>query len=238
MLMHAPIVVAICGSFRDKSYTRVALGHALAAASDAGAKTELIDLREWELPLFDPDDRKRGDAAKLKQVVGDADAVLMGTPVYHGMVSSALKSAFDYLGKDEFEDTTVGLLATAGGGSYGPTLEHLRTGVRTVHGWTLPHEVGIRGRLRSSKTASSSTLTSKHGSPNSVGWPRSTRESSHARCKAHNSLTSRRPTASNGRNQPDVESPDDPYEPANPAGTKSGQIPDAFQLPWADGAGP
>jgi len=145
MLMHAPIVVAICGSLRDKSYTRVALGHALAAASDAGAKTELIDLREWELPLFDPDDRKRGDAAKLKQVVGDADAVLMGTPVYHGMVSSALKSAFDYLGKDEFEDTTVGLLATAGGGSYGPTLEHLRTGVRTVHGWTLPHEVGIRG---------------------------------------------------------------------------------------------
>jgi NAD(P)H-dependent FMN reductase len=69
----------------------------------------------------------------------------MGTPVYHGMVSSALKSAFDYLGKDEFENTTVGLLATAGGGSYAPTLEHLRTGVRTVHGWTLPHEVGIRG---------------------------------------------------------------------------------------------
>jgi len=61
------------------------------------------------------------------------------------MVSSALKNAFDYLGKDEFAGKTVGLLATAGGGSYAPTLEHLRTGVRTVHGWTLPHEVGIRG---------------------------------------------------------------------------------------------
>jgi len=61
------------------------------------------------------------------------------------MISSAFKNAFDYLGKDEFAGTTVGLLATAGGGSYGPTLEHLRTGIRTVHGWTLPHEVGIRG---------------------------------------------------------------------------------------------
>ena len=143
--MEAPTVVAICGSLRDESYTRLALQHALAAASEAGAETELIDLREWELPLFDPDHRDRGDAAKLKQVVGDADAVLLGTPVYHGMISSALKSAFDYLDKDEFEGTTVGLLATAGGGSYGPTLEHLRTGVRTVHGWTLPHQVGIRG---------------------------------------------------------------------------------------------
>lgn len=140
-----PTVVAICGSLRDTSYTRLALGHALDAAEDAGAETELIDLRDWDLPLFDPDDRDRGDAGALRRVVGDADAVLMGTPVYHGMVSSALKNAFDYLGSDEFEDTTVGLLATAGGGSYAPTLEHLRTGVRTVHGWTLPHEVGIRG---------------------------------------------------------------------------------------------
>jgi len=68
----------------------------------------------------------------------------MGTPVYHGMVSSTLKNAFDYLGKDEFEHTVVGLLATAGGGSYAQTLEHLHTGVRTAHGWVLPHEVGIR----------------------------------------------------------------------------------------------
>ena len=140
-----PSVVAVCGSLREESTTRLALEHALDAAAEAGARTELIDLREWDLPLFDPDDRDRGDAERLRQVVGDADAVLLGTPVYHGMVSSALKSAFDYLGRDEFENTTVGLLATAGGGSYAPTLEHLRTGVRTVHGWALPHEVGIRG---------------------------------------------------------------------------------------------
>lgn len=144
-MSETPTVVAICGSLRNTSYTQLALEHALAAAEDAGAETKLVDLRQWDLPLFDPDERDRGDAPELRRVVGDADAVLMGTPVYHGMVSSALKSAFDYLGKDEFEDTTVGLLATAGGGSYAQTLEHLRTGIRTVHGWTLPHEVGIRG---------------------------------------------------------------------------------------------
>jgi NAD(P)H-dependent FMN reductase len=139
-----PLVVAICGSLRETSYTRFALEGALAGARESGARTKLVDLREWDLPLFDPDDRERGDASRLKRLVRDADAVLLGTPVYHGMVSSALKNAFDYLSKVEFEGTIVGLLATAGGGSYAATLEHLRTGVRTVHGWALPHEVGIR----------------------------------------------------------------------------------------------
>lgn len=137
-------VVAISGSLRDESTTRVALQHALDAAKEAGATPSLIDLREYELPLFDPDDRDRGDAERLKRQVRNADAVIIGTPVYHGMVSSAFKNAFDYLGKDEFRGKTVGLLVTSGGGTYGPTLEHLRTGIRTVRGWTLPHEVGIR----------------------------------------------------------------------------------------------
>jgi len=140
----APLVVAIAGSLRETSTTRFALEHALDEAETTGATTELIDLRQWNLPLFDPDDRVRGDAGALKRLVADADAVVLGTPVYHGMISSALKNAFDYLGRDEFDDTTVGLLATAGGGSYAQTLEHLRTGVRTVYGWCLPHEVGIR----------------------------------------------------------------------------------------------
>jgi len=43
-------------------YDSGAPGHALDAAADAGAETELIDLREWDLPLFDPDHRDRGDA--------------------------------------------------------------------------------------------------------------------------------------------------------------------------------
>ncbi len=141
---HMTTVVAISGSLRDGSYTRTALQHVLDAAEDAGADTELIDPRELDLPLFDPDNRDVGDSDYLKRTVDEADAIILGTPVYHGTLSSALKNALDYLGKDEFEGKTVGLLAVAGGGGYGRTLEHLRTSVRTVRGWTLPHEVGIR----------------------------------------------------------------------------------------------
>lgn len=139
-----PKVVAIAGSLRDGSYTRLALEHALDAAREAGGDVELVDLREWNLPLFDPDDRDRGDVEAFKRTVREADAVLFGSPVYHGTISSALKNALDYCGFDEFENTTVGLVAVAGGGTFGPTLDHMRTAARTMHAWTLPHQVGIR----------------------------------------------------------------------------------------------
>ncbi|SFC19946.1 NAD(P)H-dependent FMN reductase [Halobiforma haloterrestris] len=141
-----PTVVAVSGSLREGSYTRTALQYALRAAADAGAETRLLDLREYDLPVYDPDreDTEQGDALELQRLVREADAVALGTPVYHGSYSGALKNFHDYCGWDEYEDTTVGLLATAGGGSYGSTLDHLRITVRGVHGWVLPHQVGIR----------------------------------------------------------------------------------------------
>lgn len=138
-----PHVVAIAGSLRDDSTTRLALERALSAAESAGATTRLVDLREYDLPVFDADDREVGDADRLKTAVERADGVLLGTPVYHGSYSGALKNALDYLSKDEFEATTVGLLASAGGSFPRPTLEHLRTISRTLGAWTLPHQVAI-----------------------------------------------------------------------------------------------
>jgi NAD(P)H-dependent FMN reductase len=138
-------VVAVCGSRRDGSYTRTALTYALDAAAEAGAETSLLDLGAVDLPLYHPDEDEQGESAALTRQVREADGVLLGSPVYHGSYSSTLKNFHDYCGFDEYEDTTVGLLATAGGGSYGSTLDHMRITVRGVHGLVVPHQVGIRG---------------------------------------------------------------------------------------------
>ncbi|QCC49826.1 NADPH-dependent FMN reductase [Halapricum salinum] len=141
--MTAPHVVAVAGSLRDASYTRVALERALEAASEAGASTDLIDLRNLDLPVFDADAREVGDAAQLQQRIDEADSILLGTPVYHGSYSSALKNALDYCGFDEFEKKTVGLLGVAGGSFPITALEHLRSVCRALDCWVIPHQAAL-----------------------------------------------------------------------------------------------
>jgi NAD(P)H-dependent FMN reductase len=138
-------VLAICGSRREESATRVALTAALDEAEAAGATTELLDLRSVDLPPLDADDdaEDQGDGARLLRAVDDADAVLLGTPVYHGSFSGVLKNALDYCGFDEFEGKTVGLLAVAGGSFPVTALDHLRSVCRALNCWVVPHQTAI-----------------------------------------------------------------------------------------------
>lgn len=138
-----PVVVGVSGSRREGSYTRVGVAHALRAAAAAGAETELIDLRRWDLPAYDPDADGGVRVAVFADRLRRADAIILGSPVYHGSYASTLKTALDWVGSDEFEDATVGLLTVAGGSAYATTLEHMRQVVRHVHGWVLPHQVAI-----------------------------------------------------------------------------------------------
>jgi len=137
-------VAAIVGSLRDGSYTRPACRHTLAgAAAFDDVETDLIDLRELSLPVYDPDRDDGGDATELKRRVEAADSIVLGSPVYHGSYSSALKNALDYCGFDEFEETTVGLLCVAGGAFPTTTLDHLRSVGRALNAWVVPHQVAI-----------------------------------------------------------------------------------------------
>jgi NAD(P)H-dependent FMN reductase len=136
-------IVAIVGSQSDDSVTRIAAEQTMEAARTAGATTDCLDLREWALPTFDADAQDAGDAPELRRQVRAADAVLLATPMYHGSYASPLKTALDYCGFEEFEDTTVGLLAVAGGGFPLPALEHLREVCRALEAWTLPTQVAV-----------------------------------------------------------------------------------------------
>ncbi|WP_018259256.1 NADPH-dependent FMN reductase [Halomicrobium katesii] len=136
-------VVGICGSLREGSYTRQSLRVALTAAAAAGGDTDLLDLREWDLPVFDPDAEDAGDAAAFRERIREADSILLGTPVYHGSFSTPMKNALDYCGFDEFENKTVGLLCVAGGGFPVTALEHLRSIGRSLDCWVIPHQAAI-----------------------------------------------------------------------------------------------
>lgn len=65
-------VVALCVSLRNESKTRIALNEALEAAGRVGATTDLVDLRSYDLPPFDADNRSVGDAKSLQLTVQEA----------------------------------------------------------------------------------------------------------------------------------------------------------------------
>jgi len=142
-MIDEPTIVAITGSQRDGSHTATAVDVALEQARHAGAQTDHVDLSTLDLPLFDPDRPDAGDAAALRRRVRAADAVLLATPMYHGSVASPLKTALDYCGFDEFEGTTVGLLAVSGGAFPTAALDHLRIVARALDAWVLPHQAAV-----------------------------------------------------------------------------------------------
>ena len=137
-------VAALVGSLREGSYTRLACDRALAVADhDEQVETDCIDLREFDLPVYNSDLDEPGDSAELLARVKQADSVLLGSPNYHGSYSAPLKNALDYCGFDEFENTTVGLLTVAGGSFPTGALDHLRIVARAVNAWVLPHQVAV-----------------------------------------------------------------------------------------------
>jgi NAD(P)H-dependent FMN reductase len=140
-------VAALCGSLRENSFTAAALRIALEGARQFGATTELIDLRDYNLPLHagvTSSDDSSGDVRKLKRLAKAADALILGTPEYHGSFSGVLKNALDFLTFDEMEGKMIGLIGVSGGamGAF-DALNGLRSVGRALHAWVLPQQVTI-----------------------------------------------------------------------------------------------
>ena len=138
-----PHLIAVCGSRREGSYTRRTLQEALSGVEAAGGTTELLDLAEMDLPPLDPDIDVAGDGDVVRKKIREADAVILGTPMYHGSYSGVLKNALDHCGFDEFENTTVGLLVVSVGPFATPALNHLRVVCRSLNAWVLPYQAAV-----------------------------------------------------------------------------------------------
>lgn len=138
-------MVAVSGSLSPDSSTTKALTIALESARAAGADAELIDLREYKLPFassgFAAEDYP--DVARFNDLMHAADAIIWGTPEYHGSFTGALKNAID-LGYEQYSGKLVALVGVAGGaiGAIN-ALSHLRVVARQLHAWVLPQQVSV-----------------------------------------------------------------------------------------------
>lgn len=121
-------ILAFAGSARKESLNKKLLKIVAAGAEDAGALLTMVDLAEFEMPLFNQDlEIEQGmpeKAGELKQLMIEHDGFLIASPEYNSAFSPLLKNSLDWASRAEgdvepplvaFKGKTAGIVATSPG---------------------------------------------------------------------------------------------------------------------------
>ncbi|MDX6690938.1 MAG: reductase [Solirubrobacteraceae bacterium] len=154
-MSRAPKIVGLGGSLASVSRSRAALRLALEGAEDAGAETTLLDLRELDLPMYDPDNEAPTAAAeRLIESCYSADGMLWSSPMYQGTISGSFKNALDWLhalGAREppfLHDEVIGLISAAGGTQGLQAINTMEFAARALRAWDVPYVVPVSAAAR------------------------------------------------------------------------------------------
>ncbi len=93
-------ILAFAGSTRKDSLNKKLIKIAAAGASEAGANVTLIDLHDFQMPLYDGDlEQQEGlpqNARKLKEIMMAHHGFLISSPEYNSSISGILKNTIDW----------------------------------------------------------------------------------------------------------------------------------------------
>jgi FMN reductase len=110
-------IVGLSGS-KVGSKTRTAMDYTVKAITEKypDAEMTLIDLAEYDVLFSDGRNylEYEGDTRYVAQTIMEADAIIIGTPVFQASMPATLKNIFDLLPVNAFRDKVVSMLVTAG----------------------------------------------------------------------------------------------------------------------------
>src|SRR5277367_5662421 len=154
-MARALTIVGLGGSLARVSQSRAALQLALEGASSAGAETTMLDLRELDLPMYNPDNEEPTEAAaRLIDACYSADGMLWSSPMYQGTISGAFKNALDWLhvlGARQppfLHDKVIGLISAAGGTQGLQAINTMEFATRALRAWDVPYVVPVASAAR------------------------------------------------------------------------------------------
>ena len=147
-------LLIFAGSTRQQSFNRK-LAHATAAiARDAGASVTVLELSDFDIPLYNADLEAEGtpaDVVRLKQALFDHPAWIICSPEYNGSYTALLKNTIDWAsspvkGHPEWHDGTrsfrgkvVGMLSASPGALGGlRSQSHLGPLLTNLECWLAP----------------------------------------------------------------------------------------------------
>ncbi len=151
-----PTILAFAGSLRQHSFNKRVLKTAISGAEKAGADVTYIDLRDYPMPIYNPDDQEENgmdeNALRLQGLLTRHDGLLIASPEYNGSVPGGLKNAIDWASRpnEQYNSSDVfpgkvAAMITASPGSFGGvrSLAHLRGVLTSVGVIVLPKEIAV-----------------------------------------------------------------------------------------------
>jgi NAD(P)H-dependent FMN reductase len=120
-------ILAFAGSLRSGSWNKKLVRVAAQMAGRGGAEVTLVDLREFNMPLYDGDLESSAGIPegpmRFKQLMNNHDAFLISSPEYNSSITGALKNAIDWASRQapgeaplqSFRGKVAGLLSASPG---------------------------------------------------------------------------------------------------------------------------
>ena len=147
-------LLVFAGSTRQHSYNRRLAQVAAGMAREAGADVTLLELSDFDIPLYNADLEARGtptDVLRLKQVLSDHPAWIICSPEYNGSYTALLKNTIDWAsspvkgdpvwqdGTRAFRGKVVGMLSASPGALGGlRSQSHLAPLLTNLECWLAP----------------------------------------------------------------------------------------------------
>src|SRR5438094_1466873 len=135
-------VMAVVGSLNKNAVTRCVILHVAEQLKTSGVSVDVLDLLGEPLALFNPDSAHEAEGfERLKNRVEAADVYVLGTPDYHGSISSAMKNFLDHFWQEFAGKLFATIVASHEKGL--TVTDQLRTVARQCYAWTLPYGVSF-----------------------------------------------------------------------------------------------
>ena len=154
--MAKPKILAFAGSTRIESFNKKLIKIAATGAKDTGADVTVIDLRDFQMPIYDGDleikDGLPSNAHKLKDLMLAHQGLLVASPEYNSSISGVLKNTIDWVSRQSegeiplacFKDKIAGLMSASPGGLGGLRgLVHVRAILENIGVLVIPNQIAI-----------------------------------------------------------------------------------------------
>lgn len=143
---HAPKILLLYGSLRERSFSRLAVEEAARLLNAMGAETRIFAPRG--LPLPDAEDASHTKVDELRQLAQWAEGMVWCSPERHGAMTGIMKAQIDWIplalgGVRPTQGKTLAVMQVCGGSQSFNTVNQLRILGRWMRMLTIPNQSSV-----------------------------------------------------------------------------------------------